>query len=163
MAETFYTCSLLTTSTSTTQYITLASVKGSTASRTRIKKIEIFTETDNTVAGGIGLAWSTAITTATITNGGTLTAHEGGDAAASATTIVSTSGTMATNGGVATVFKRFPHAGVGGAGIIWGESELGPLIMALGTTAARGELCFVNLKAATPAKYHINVTVTNAV
>lgn len=163
MAETFYQASMLTTSTTTTQYGTMASIKGSTASRTRIKKIEIFTESDNATAGGIGLAWSTAITTATITNGGTFTAHEGGDAAASASLIVSTSGTMATNGGVATVFKRFTHSGVAGAGVIWGESELGPLIMALGSTAARGELCLVNLKAATPAKYHINVTVTNAV
>lgn len=163
MSDTFYTASMLTTSTTTTQYGTMASVKGSTASRTRIKQIEIFTDSANATAGGIGLAWSTAITTATITNGGTFVAHEGGDSAPSAVTIVSTSGTMATNGGVTTVLKRFYHAGVGGSGVIWGVPELGPLIMALGATAARGELCFVNLKAATPAIYGINISITNAV
>jgi hypothetical protein len=163
MSDTYYTASILTTSTTTTQYGTMATVKGSTSSRTRIKRIEIFTDSANATAGGIGLAWSTAVSTATTTAGGTFTAHEGGDSSTIATTIVSTTGTMATNGGAATVFRRFTHSGVGGAGVIWTESELGPLIMALGSTAARGELCFVNLKAATPAIYQINVVVTNAV
>lgn len=157
-----YSGSMLTTSTTATQYGTMATIKGSTTQPTNIKRIEIFTKQDNAVAGGVGLAWSTALTTATITNGGSFQPHspEGTLVSAGTALIVSTTGTMATNGGAATVFRRFVHPGAGGAGIIWGESELGPLIMALGSTAARGELCIVNLFAATPALYHVNVVVS---
>lgn len=162
MAEPVYTASMLTTSSSTTQYIMLGSVKGATNDRARVKRIAIFTDSANATAGGIGLAWSTALSATSIVNGGTFTAHDVGDPAATATTITGAT-TLATNSGAAGVFMRFTHPGSGGAGIIWGENELGPLVMATGATAARGELCFVNLKAAAPALYHITVTLTNAV
>lgn len=154
----YYTASMLTTSTTTTQYGTLATFKASSAQRPVIKQIEIFTDSANTTAGGIGLAISTAATTATITNGGTPRAHEPGEPAAGSSLIVSTTGTMATNGGAATVFKRFYHPGSGGAGVIWGMPELGGLILPL--AGATGELCFVNLKGATPAIYGITITFT---
>lgn len=154
----YYTASMLTTSTTTTQYGTMATFKASATQRPVIKSIEIFTDSANAAAGGIGLAISTAATTATIVAGGTPRAHEPGEPAAGSSMVVSTSGTMATNGGAATVFKRFYHAGVGGAGIVWGFPELGGLLLPL--AGATGELCFVNLKAATPAIYGINITFT---
>lgn len=154
----YFTASMLTTSTNATQYITLATFRPGTTQRPVIKQIEIFTDSANTTAGGIGLALSTVATTATIVNGGTPRLHEPAEQAAGSSLVVSTSGTMAINGGAGTVFKRFYHPNTGGAGVIWGLPELGSLILPVQGAAA--ELCFVNLKAATPALYGINITFT---
>lgn len=155
----YYTTSMLTTLTTTTQYATLATFKSGPNQRPVIKQIEIFTRYDNTTAGGIGLAINAAASATGIVNGGTPKPHEPGEPAAGCSTITSAT-TMATNGGASAVFKRFYHPGSGGAGVIWGLPELQGLLLGLNTTAAGSELCFVNLVAATPALYGINVTFT---
>jgi hypothetical protein len=154
-----YRASMLTTSTTTTQYGTMATVKGDTSRPAFIKELAIFTQDGNTVAGAWGLAWSTAVSGATITSKSFVSNANTSVGATDAVLVVSTSGTIATNGGEGTVFFRFSHPGIGGAGIVLTESELGPIEMALGATNARGELCIVNMNAATPAKYFVNAKI----
>lgn len=149
-----YDVSIRTTLTTATVAATLAALRGSTLQRATIREIHVFTT--SAVAGGIGLARSTALT-ATPSASVAPVPHDPAEIAAGSVAYTAAA-TMATNGGISAVFRRWTHSGSQGAGILWSYSLDGPLVLSLGNVAAAGELCFVNLNAATPATYDINIT-----
>lgn len=127
---------------------------GSGGQRPTIQEIQI--ETSNAVAGGIGLCRSTALGTGALTSVSPVS-REPGEPTAAGSVLVTNWATLApTNGGIGTVFRRFNHSAVQGSARIWTFSELRPLFVPLSSNAT-GELCFVNLNAATPATYDITI------
>lgn len=145
-----------TTLTTATVAAALAAIRapGSGGQRPTIQEIQILTT--NAVAGGIGLCRSTALGTGALTSV-TPVAREPSEPTAAGSVAVTAWATAApTNGGIGTVFRRFTHGAVQGAGVVWPFSELRQLFVPL-SSGATGELCFVNLNAATPALYDITV------
>lgn len=151
-----YSVSGRTTVTTGTQAITLASFRGDAVQRANIAEISIFTATG--VAGGIGLARSTALAVTSLVSTQAVAQNSDDPALpAGAGLLVTGATTMATNGGIGTVFKRFTHPAAVGAGMVWTFDITGRLRLPLNSVAT-GEICFVNLNAVVTATYDISIT-----
>ena len=113
----------------------------------RVWEVHAFYVTAPTTSGNIGLCFSTALGTGTLTS---VTPVARSSRATGATALLVTAwATLApTNGGIGTVFRRLGTSNAIGGGVIW-SFDREPLEV-IGGAAATSELCLVNTIATAP-------------
>lgn len=133
----------------------LASLRASTTRVCRLRELGIFGITAPTTSGSLGLCLATALGTGTLTSV-TPVSRDRNSPAAGAIMITNWATAVPTNGGVATMFKRWAQSVAIGNGIIW-TWDMEPFEIPLGNTAT-GELCICNLLATAPGTFEIFAT-----
>jgi hypothetical protein len=115
----------------------------------RIWEIHVFYNTAPTTAGGLGLAYSTALGTGTLTSVTPVARSKLTGTSAPTALLVTAWATLApTNGGIGTVFRRMTAAAAAPAPVIW-TFDREPLSV-VGSAGATSELCIVNTQALAP-------------
>lgn len=147
-----YEVSARTTLVTATIAAALAAIRGGTSRPTYLRELHIFGITAPTTSGGIGLAFSTALGTGTLTQV-TPVARYRNVSAAEARLITNWATAAPTNGGIGTVFRRWAQSPNIGNGIIW-TFDQDAIEIPLGNTAT-GELCIVNTLATAPGTFDI--------
>lgn len=137
-----------TTLTTATVAAPLAALRAVTGA-VRIWEVHLFYVTAPTTSGGLGLCYSTALGTGTLTSvtpvaRGSLV----GISAATARLNTNWATLAPTNGGIGTVFRRFQAAPTIGSGVIW-TFDREPLDV-IGNATATSEMCLVNTLATSP-------------
>ena len=136
--------STLTTATSAAALVSLRAV----TRWVRIWEVHLFYQTAPTTSGGLGLCYSTAIGTGTLTS--VTPVARSTRATAPTALLVTAWGTAApTNGGTGTILKRLATANSVGNGVIW-TFDREPLEI-VGSAGATSELCLVSTLTQTTA------------
>jgi len=142
--------STLTTATSAAALVSLRAV----TRWVRIWEVHLFYQTAPTTSGGLGLCYSTALGTGTLTSV-TPVARSTRATAATALLVTNWATLAPTNGGIGTVFRRFAAAAAIGNGVIW-TFDREPLEV-VGSAGATSEMCVVNTNATAPGTFEITV------
>ena len=142
--------STLTTATSAAALVSLRAV----TRWVRIWEVHLFYQTAPTTSGGLGLCYSTALGTGTLTSV-TPVARSTRATAATALLVTNWATLAPTNGGIGTVFRRFAAAAAIGNGVIW-TFDREPLEV-IGSAGATSEMCIVNTNATAPGTFEITV------
>ena len=142
--------STLTTATSAAALVSLRAV----TRWVRIWEVHLFYQTAPTTSGGLGLCYSTALGTGTLTSV-TPVARSTRATAATALLVTNWATLAPTNGGIGTVFRRFAAAAAIGNGVIW-TFDREPLEV-IGSAGATAEMCVVNTNATAPGTFEITV------
>jgi len=142
--------STLTTATSAAALVSLRAV----TRWVRIWEVHLFYQTAPTTSGGLGLCYSTALGTGTLTSV-TPVARSTRATAATALLVTNWATLAPTNGGIGTVFRRFAAAAAIGNGVIW-TFDREPLEV-IGSAGATSEMCVVNTNATAPGTFEITV------
>jgi len=140
--------STLTTATSAAALVSLRAV----TRWVRIWEVHLFYQTAPTTSGGLGLCYSTALGTGTLTSV-TPVARSTRATAATALLVTNWATLAPTNGGIGTVFRRFAAAAAIGNGVIW-TFDREPLEV-VGSAGATSELCVVNTNATAPGTFEV--------
>lgn len=151
-----YEVSARTTLVTATVAAALCALRASTTRPTLIWEIHVSGVTAPTTSGHLGLTRSTALGTGALTS----VTPVGRDVAwaAPGAVLVTAWATLApTNGGVATVFRRWAQSPAIGNGVVW-TFDREPLRVPLGNVAT-GELCIVNLNATAPGTYEVTMVI----
>ena len=122
-----------------------------------VSEIHIFYVTAPTTSGELGLCYSTAIGTGTLTSvtpvGRSVQARA--NAAATGLLVTNWGTAVPTNGGIGTVFRRWSGSASIGNGILWTFDRI-PLEVQ-GGAAATSELCIVNTIATAPGTFDVTI------
>jgi hypothetical protein len=130
----------------------LAAIRGATSRPAYLRELHIFGIAAPTTSGALGLCFSTALGTGTLTQVTPIARFR--NVGAPEARLVTAWATLApTNGGVGTVFRRWSQSANIGNGVIW-TFDQDPIEIPLGNTAT-GELCIVNLQGTAPGTFDI--------
>jgi hypothetical protein len=152
MAE--YSASALTTV--TTASAPLFALRGDTTKRIALYEVGIFNVTAPTTSGGIGIARSLTVGTASAS--AAFAPNDIGEIGTTNAQIDTAWSAAPTIAATPIHFRRFAHGTAIGNGMVWTFGQ-NPLILALGGTAVGGSLIFYNLRATAAATYDVYMTI----
>lgn len=126
--------------------IVIAALRGSTNNRAKVLELAVCVNSAPTTSLGLALAYSTALG---VTPSGQMVGvfRDPAETVAATGQLEAAWATRPTVGASTTYFKRITLPPSIGSGWIWTWSELAPLLLAYGGTAAKGQLCLVQTTA----------------